>query len=236
MKRIQRWMIALLLLPVCYGVLRALWQLLPAFRGVPEGSFYFFMGFLGYFVLEWAFFRPIRTYVFGHELTHALAALMSGGEVKKFHVSKEGGSVHVTKSNMFVALAPYMVPLYALILLGAFFTGHYFYDWHRYWNLFLTALGVSIGFHIGLTVYALKQSQPDLKVAGWFLSAVVIFLGNSLSLVLLLGILFPHTVSWRTLLRSSAQETWQAYRDVGERGQQVWRLSQENFHEYKNRN
>ena len=47
-----------------------LWNWLPAFRGVPEGSFYFFMGLLGYFVMEWAFFRPIRTYVFGHELTH----------------------------------------------------------------------------------------------------------------------------------------------------------------------
>ncbi len=194
------------------------------------------MGFLGYFLFEWAFFRPIRTYVFGHELTHALAAWMSGGEVKKFHVSKEGGSVSVTKSNIFVALAPYMVPLYALILLAGFFSTNYFYDLHRYWNVFLAVLGVSVGFHVGLTVFALQQNQPDLKVAGWFLSSVVILLGNALSVVLLLGLAFPRTVSWTTLLRMSAKETWQAYQEVGRGGQQVWHFSRENMNGFTHRN
>ena len=229
-------MIALLLLPVCYGVFRTLWHLLPVFRQVPEGSFYFFAGMLGYFLLEWAFFRPIRTYVFGHELTHALAAIMSGGEVKNFHVSKDGGSVSVTKSNLFVALAPYMVPLYALILLGTFCAGNCFYDWHRYRNVFLAALGISIGFHIGLTVFALRQSQPDLKVAGWFLSSVLIFLGNSVCLVLLLGVLFPRTISWMALVRQSAHETWHAYRAAGHGGQRVWTYSLEHVHGLENRN
>ncbi len=118
----------LVLLPACYGVTVALWTLMSQFKDVPEGSFYFFAGVGTYFAFQWAFFRPIRTYVFGHELTHALAAWMTGGEVKHFHVSKKGGSVTVSKTNFFVALARYMVPaLYSLILAGMFFAVNYFY-------------------------------------------------------------------------------------------------------------
>src|ERR1700681_420898 len=114
MKMLKRYGVALLLLPACYGVSQALWVVLHKFKNVPEGSFYFFAGVGTYFAFQWAFFRPIRTYVFGHELTHALAAWMTGGKVKHFHVSKKGGSVTVTKTNFFVALAPYIIPLYAL--------------------------------------------------------------------------------------------------------------------------
>ena len=78
MKKIKRFIVGLLLLPVCYGVGRALVVILISFREAPEGSFYFLAGAGGYFALQWIFFRPIRTYVFGHELSHALAAWLSG--------------------------------------------------------------------------------------------------------------------------------------------------------------
>src|SRR6266436_991114 len=102
MKKLKRFLIAILLLPVCYGVTRGLWFALGRFKDVPEGSFYFFAGVASYFAFQWVFFRPIRTYVFGHELSHAVAAWMSGADVKRFHVSKKGGSVSVSKSNVFI--------------------------------------------------------------------------------------------------------------------------------------
>jgi hypothetical protein len=215
MKRISYPFFALLLLPVCYGVFQGLWILAPQFKNVPEGSFYFFCGFLGYFAFQWAFFRPIRTYVFGHELTHALAAWMSGGEVKNFHIGRKGGAVTVTKSNLFVALAPYMVPLYALLFLTLFLSVDFFHPLGKYWKIALGMLGGTMGFHAALTVYALKQDQPDLKAAGVLLSGVLIFLGNALCAVLLLGILFPRTVSYKRFFRVSSQETITAFERIG---------------------
>lgn len=215
MKRFSRISAAFLLLPVCYGVSQGLWMLLRPFRQVPEGSFYFLCGLLGYLGFQWAFFRPLRAYVFGHELTHAMAAWLTGGQVKRFHVSKKGGSVTVTKSNTFVALAPYVIPLYSLILLGVFFGANFFYNLRPYWHWILALLGMSLGFHMALTVYALKQDQPDLKTAGKLLSGVLIFLGNSACLVLLLGILFPKTVSWNHFLRVTGRETLVTFQHLG---------------------
>jgi hypothetical protein len=217
-KKVKRTALGVLLLPFCYGVGAALWFTLPNFRSVPEGSFYFIAGILSYLAFQWVFFRPIRTYVFGHELTHAMAAWMTGGKVRHFHVSKKGGSVTVTKTNFFVALAPYMVPLYALGLVGAFYGISHFYPLRSYWNSFIWLLGAAVGFHMALTVYALKHDQPDLKLVGKFLSAVIIFLGNTASIIFLLGLLFPRTISWNRFLRLSGAHTVIAWREVGHGG------------------
>lgn len=222
MKQASRGLLALLLLPVCYGVLRSLWVLMLGFRQVPEGSFYFGVGIAGYLIFQWVFFKPMRTYVFGHELTHAVAAWLTGGEVHHFKVSKKGGSVTVTKPNLFVALAPYIIPLYSLALMALFFGVNLFYNIMAYWNYFLGILGASLGFHVALTFYALKQDQPDLKSGGKFLSGVVILLGNALSLVFLLGVLFPRTVSWEVFLRGAKTDTILICRQVGTGGSMLY--------------
>jgi hypothetical protein len=180
------------------------------------------MGFAGYLVFQWVFFRPMRTYVFGHELTHAMAAWMTGGEVHHIQVGKRGGSVTVTKPNLFVALAPYMIPFYSLILLALFFVVNFFYPLDRYWTYFLAALGASLAFHAALTLFALKQGQPDLKAGGTFLSGVLIVLGNSLVLVFLLGVLFPKTVSWSAFLQGSKTHTLVLCRLIGVESTRLW--------------
>lgn len=218
MKKVKRWLVAIVLLPACYGVFQGLWVTLHPFRDVPEGSYCFFAGMLSYVVFQWAFFRPIRTYVFGHELTHALASWMIGGNVTQFKVGKHGGSVTVNKSNFFVALSPYMIPLYSLLLAAAFFTANHFYPLRPYWPLFLWLLGVSMGFHAALTAFALRQRQPDLKPTGRLLSGVVIFLGNALSLVFVMGVAFPRTVSWNHFARTSGRHTLSAWREIGHGG------------------
>jgi hypothetical protein len=223
-KKLKRFFIAVLLLPACYGVTQGVWSLLTGFKNVPEGSFYFFAGVLSYFAFQWVFFRPIRTYVFGHELSHALAAWMSGADVRRFHVSKKGGSVSVSKSNIFIALAPYILPLYALAVMMAYYSACYFYPGLRAHGLmFMWVLGASLGFHMALTVYALKMDQPDLKAAGKFLSAVIIYLGNTISIVFLLGVLFPKTVSWGHFARVSGAQTLAAVKEVGKGTQVVWK-------------
>ncbi len=223
MKKLKRFLIAVLLLPACYGVTLGVWSLLAPFKDVPEGSFYFFAGVLSYLAFQWVFFLPIRTYVFGHELSHAIAAWMSGAKVKRFHVSKKGGSVTVSKSNFFIALAPYVLPLYALMIMTAYYAACYFYPPLRSdWRAFLWLLGGTVGFHMALTAYALKMDQPDLKAAGKFLSTVIIYLGNALSIVLLLGVLFPRTVSWGRFVRVSGEQTLVAVKEVTTGTELVW--------------
>ena len=220
LKKLKRFCLAVLLLPACYGVSMGVWLVLSQFRSVPEGSFYFFAGIGSYFAFQWVFFRPIRTYVFGHELTHAIATWMSGGKVKHFHVSKKGGHVKVSKTNVFIALAPYIIPLYSLLMLGVVFCANHFYPLKSYWQWVLWLLGASFGFHMALTAYALKMDQPDLKTSGKFLSAVFIYLGNAVSIMFLLGVLFPRTVSWGRFARVSGVETFNAVKQIS-RGTQV---------------
>ncbi len=225
-----RVVVGLILLPICYGVLRSLWALVLGFEQVPEGSFYFLLGFVIYLGFQWVFFKPMRSYVFGHELTHALAAWLTGGEVHAIHVGKKGGSVTVTKPNLFVALAPYIVPFYSLILLGVYVAVNFFYPLEAYRNYLLGLLGVTLAFHAALTAYALKQDQPDLKSGGKFLSGILIFLGNSLVLVFLLGVLFPHTVSWALFLRGTKTHTVLLCRRIGSGGSYLWTFGQNYLH------
>jgi hypothetical protein len=225
-KPMVRGTMGVLLLPICYGVLRSLCALAVGFERVPEGSFFLCLGFAGYLAFQWVFFKPLRTYVFGHELTHAMAAWITGGEVHSIKIGKKGGSVTVTKPNLFVALAPYMIPFYSMILLTVFFAIDWVYPLHAYWNVFLGLFGATLAFHAALTIFALRQNQPDLKTGGKFLSGVLIVLGNSLILVFLLGVLFPRTVSWFGFLNNTKDYTMSVLRKGGEAGLFVWAKGQ----------
>ena len=207
-----------------------------SFRDVPEGSFYFFAGVILYSAFQWIFFRPMRTYVFGHELTHAIAAWVSGGQVKKFHVSKGGGSVSVTKTNIWVALAPYIFPLYSALLLVTFLGVRHFFVLESYRPAILMLFGASIGFHVALTYFALLQDQPDLKYAGTFLSSLVIFLGNMFFLTLFLAVLFPRTVSLPKVALTTGKETLIAVKGVQRAGQLFWIEAKRRINEFTSRN
>jgi hypothetical protein len=225
-KWVYRWGLALLLLPLCFGFTGAFVRTLTAFKNVPEESFYFFLGMASYFAFEWVFFRPMRTYVFGHELTHALAAWMSGAHVKKFKVGKSGGSVSVSKTNLFVALAPYFIPLYAMLMFALYAVAGKFYPLQHYWRWLLWLIGAALGFHAALTVYALKQNQPDLKQGGIFLSAVVIYLGNMLLMSLFIALLFPKTISWKRLISLTGRETVWIVQKTGQKSVVAWRRAE----------
>jgi len=223
MKKPKRYLAAILLLPVCWGITVSLWYGIRPFKDVPEGSFYLLAGMATYLAFQWVFFRPMRTYVFGHELTHAVAAWMSGASVKKFKVSKHGGSVTVSKTNLFVALAPYIFPIYSLILLGLYVVvDRFVFELDVYWKWFLWILGGTLAFHGALTFHTLRQGQPDLKQGGRFLSAVLIYLSSTLLIVAMLSLLFPRTVSWKRFLYISGRETVSVVEKAASGGYALW--------------
>jgi hypothetical protein len=173
-----KFIIAILLLPVCAGAAMALGRVLRASYGADTVWVPFLAGAACWLVIFLLLPRPMWIYVFGHELTHALWAWLFGGRVKKMKVTSEGGHVVVSKTNFLIVLAPYFFPLYAVLVILVFAIGHWIWDWRGYLVWFHLAVGAAYAFHVTLTWQALKTRQTDITSQGYLFSAVIIFLGN----------------------------------------------------------
>jgi len=205
----MRRLLGLVLWPTAAGALGAAVWTLTRLVVQPRLAVSFLAGFFGYALLHFYFFRSrsAKVYVLGHEMTHALAAWMSGASVLGFSVGSKGGHVNVSRSNAWIALAPYMVPFYAMGVLLAYrlllwWAPHPVFPAQRVRQGFLFAMGLALSFHIVETAEALwARHQPDLDHAGGVIfSLAVIVLANGLLLILLLKGLFPQAVSARASL------------------------------------
>lgn len=218
-----RLLIGLALMPssalVLAAALRALVMLSPSLSTLP-----FFVGFVLSLLFwlwgrhgagdSWAWSRlgsaARRAYVFGHELTHALAAWSVGAKVLGFKAGDSGGHVDLSRSNAFIALAPYCAPIYAVpVVLG-----------YRLWlaarpagggeGIFLGLMGLVLAFHMTQTFDCLWDNrQPDLSAAGgavFSLSAIAF--ANGLVVLGLLKALFPGAVAFSASLRWAARWSW----------------------------
>jgi hypothetical protein len=190
--------LAVVLLPFCIGAVITLLRVVRASGSADT----FWVAFLGGAACWWVIFlmlpKPMRLYVFGHELTHALWTWLFLGRVKKFRASAKGGHVVVTKSNFVIVLAPYFFPLYAVLVIACFALGQLLWGWSRYQVWFHLLLGAAYAFHVTLTWHILQNRQSDITGEGYLFSAIVIFLGNIT--VLLVGI--PMLTARMTVLDS----------------------------------
>lgn len=178
--------IAILLLPVCIGALKALWMVFRASGNASTTWVPLIAGAACWLSIYLLLPKPMWVYVFGHELTHAFWAWLFGGRVKKFKATPNGGHVIITKSNFTIALAPYFFPIYAALLVAIFVAGHLIWNWKSYLVWFHLLVGAAYAFHITLTAHILQTRQTDITSQGWLFSAVIIFLGNIT--VLLIGV------------------------------------------------
>ncbi|MDD5483688.1 MAG: hypothetical protein PHP98_08575 [Kiritimatiellae bacterium] len=195
--RLIRVIIAVFLLPCCAAVARAVYFTLavPAGGGGFGGTSFFWTA-LGLGFLLWMLFfvflpAPVRSYVLAHELTHVLWGALMGASVLGMRVSKSGGEVKLSESNLFIALAPYFFPFYTLLLAAAWFLASVFLDLRAYFPLFLGATGFTLGFHICFTISALGRRQPDTAQYGRFFSYTLICFMNLLVIGLLLILVSP---------------------------------------------
>lgn len=215
----QPWMISTRLLKRLAGIalLPLAWVLTQTFfhsfhRVTVEGGFwrteeFWFFGlgaalwmlwFLGSF---WAFGepRPLRLYVFGHELTHAVWVWAWQGQVKKFSGwSRDGGYIITDTHNFWIALAPYFYPIYSFAVVVAYAIASVFYDLAAIDDTllgmtplrwFFLLLGATWAFHLSFTIWMIPKGQSDLTYHGTFFSLVIIYIMNLLllSLFLVLG-------------------------------------------------
>ncbi len=209
--------IAILLLPVCFGAATALWRVIQASGSADTTWVPLIAGAACWLVIYYILPRPMWIYVFGHELTHAVWTWIFWGRVKRMKVTSNGGHVIISKTNFVIALAPYFFPLYAVLVVAGFALGHLFWDWKSLLPWFHLLLGAAYAFHVSLTCHVLQTRQTDITDQGYFFSAVIIFLGNVT--VLLLGIpLLAAKMSVLTALGWWFAGIGQVFQWLGQRG------------------
>ena len=176
-----RLMFGLLLLPACWGVARVFLDAL----FVAAGSVGFsaeavsLVGGIAAFGLCWMTVpHPVKTYVLGHELTHALWSLAFGGRPSDLRVGASGGSVRLTKTNFLVTLAPYFFPFYTFVVIVAGLVTYAFLRPLPFLPLWMFLIGFTWTFHFLFTLETLTERQPDIRIYGRVFSWTVIFLVN----------------------------------------------------------
>jgi hypothetical protein len=177
-KKFLKLLVGLALLPFCWAVSRAVYFVLVSVFPEAAGGWTLPAGFLvsvlGFFLLP----RAFRIYVLGHELSHALAGLLTGAKVGRVKVGRQGGHVELSKSNVFISLAPYFFPFYTGLVIALWYGIGFFLDIRTFEPLWLGLVGVTWGFHVTFTVYMLSQHQPDVQQNGRVFSYVTIYLAN----------------------------------------------------------
>ncbi|MCG3205336.1 MAG: hypothetical protein KCHDKBKB_02056 [Elusimicrobia bacterium] len=211
-----RWLVALALLPLLWAVLHQTVLMVPhlAQEGFRGWGMYG-AGIVSYFVFERIFVKPMWLYVFGHELTHVLTGVLSGAKIHSFKAKSTGGEVHLSKSNAFIALSPYVIPLYAVGVIGLYAMTRHWWNPPHLEPLFQFLLGSALAFHTSLTFSAVHKHQPDLKILGLVLSGVLILLGNTLILAILGISLFSKTPTFTHFARSVGRESHETWKVIG---------------------
>jgi len=192
MQKLFAGLCGLLLIPCAGGLVFAVYQELVAIQ-MTENSSHLLYSFVGgaavWIILFFIFPRPLRSYILAHELSHLLAAWLSGVRGGRLRVGSEGGSVEVSKSTIWIALAPYLIPFYSLLLLALHWIASLWWD-PVYWQKGLPfGLGFTWCFHLTFTLYILSVPQSDVQPYGRLGAYSFILSGNLLLLCLALFVI-----------------------------------------------
>lgn len=150
----------------------------------------FLYGVAAYIGIHIFVYKPDFLYVLGHESTHALTTRLFGGRIFDFKVSSRGGSIKTDKANTTIALMPYMVPFYALLVCLVYALAGFFTDRKPLTGYFVFALGMSLSFHLVQTAEYLRLKQADVIKSGYIFSMPLIILVNIAIVSAVLGLIF----------------------------------------------
>jgi hypothetical protein len=179
-----------------------------------EGQKYFLGGIVTYCVFQLFLFKPAYLYTLGHEAVHVLATWLCLGKVTSFKVSPSGGSVTTSKSNIFILLSPYFVPIYSILLAITYYVvNDAFLLGFLTQPYFIFLLGLTLAFHIVMTIDTLKTKQPDLVKVGYLTSSILIYVMNLVVISGVLGLLFK-SFSFTSFLNKSYFLSADIYRAI----------------------
>lgn len=212
-----RLLTGLALLPTCWGVSRAFFDAIVVSAGgagIASAEAISLLGGIAAFALAWmALSHPVKMYVLGHELTHALWGLLFGARPSDVRVSASGGSVKLTKSNLLITLAPYFFPFYTFLVIVVALVTYAFLRPLPCLPLWMFLVGFTWSFHVLFTLETLGQRQPDVKLYGRIFSWTFIFIANLLIVLVWLAAMTPLT--FVELGRMLFNRTLSAYTGVG---------------------
>lgn len=190
----RRWVkfyAALVLLPVVWVLTKTFFGAL-AWDAIEHGVWnhppfrLFVLGAGAFLIVFMVVPLPVRLYVFGHEITHALWVLLSGGRIGGMRIDEDGGYVLSDRVNTWIALAPYFFPFYSAVLLFAFGIAGLWTDPAPLVDTLCFGLGFTWGYHIAYTCWMIPKGQSDLEYGGFFFSLIVIYIANLLLLAVFL--------------------------------------------------
>ncbi|MFH1877270.1 MAG: hypothetical protein ABH883_00475 [Candidatus Omnitrophota bacterium] len=171
-------------------------------------------GALVYLFFHVMIIRPVYIYVLGHEFVHALATWVCGGRVESFNVTPGGGNVVTSKTNFFIELSPYFVPIYTIFLGFIYFILRLMDKEIPFMStIFVFCVGVTMAFHFVMTSEILRIEQPDVLKSGFLFSLVIIFLANMLIIVAVFCPIFDN-LSFVSFIKGSAAGSAELYREI----------------------
>ncbi len=222
MQRVMRiwfkWLIGVALLPLCVSVTVTAARLVRALPGTAESmsplAAWFAGGFVFWVILYLTLPRPTWSYVLAHELTHAVWGLVMGARISQLRVSERGGSVRVSKTNVWITLAPYFFPLYTILTILLFVILRLFWRMDTYLPFWAGLVGLTWAFHLSFTFSMLRIRQPDVEEHGRLFSYTLIYVINMATILASFGFLTSGT--WISLLQSATADTMEAYTFVGQ--------------------
>lgn len=163
---------------------------------------YLILGVVFYTLFHFFVYQPLFIYVFAHEFTHAIFAVLSGVHVRKIKISSAGGFVELSQSNLVIDLAPYFFPLYTILLTATYLVLGFIFDLKPYLLLYFFLIGTSLAFHYLSNWETLKISQPDLKVTGKVFAIIFIAVTNLLLLNIILALAFLQYINFYTIYQN----------------------------------
>lgn len=181
---------AIVFFPVVIACTKAFLLGLEALSRFNANSFLLISGFFAYPAFHIVFAKPMYIYALGHEIVHVLAAWICGGKVTSFKISRAGGSVATTKSNVFIRLSPYFVPVHTIFLAVIFWCLSTIYGASRFFNEFIFLVGFAMSFHIFMTIEVMKMRQPDIVKTGLLFSIFLIYVSNIFIILFALSLIF----------------------------------------------
>lgn len=188
-KLIIKFIIGVVALPLAYGVTLAFYKNAILISELAKRLDYFIWGIVIYVILHLLFYKPTYFYVLGHEAVHAGMAWIFGGKIKSIKVSEDGGAVKTDKSNFVIELAPYFIPIYAIIITVVYFVIASSYAING--ALFVFLIGFALAFHIISTIEIMKIRQPDIVKSGYFFSIIMVYVINIIVIALIFSLVFP---------------------------------------------
>jgi hypothetical protein len=182
-----KWPVGVVSLICLPGLALSLASVVRAIHHSPKPIYPFIAGAAACAVLWFLFLRrssliPLAS--LEHELTHTVFAWLTFHRVIGLGAAlRSGGHIrYVGKGNWLIAIAPYFVPLFSLVLVGVVSLLP-----HRYLGYGSAALGVTVAYHLLSTWPASHRHQSDLREVGFLFRLVFLPAANALVYGLLLS-------------------------------------------------